>query len=91
MLLILWILRGLIRCGLFFIRSVSLLHSLHILLLFVRSNFFTRVTLQFRTSSINFLLFGVSLTLLALNCLLPLVSHVEIRQLHLSFIEPMIF
>jgi hypothetical protein len=43
LLLILWISSGLIRCGLFFVRSMSLLVSLPILLLFVRSSFFTRV------------------------------------------------
>jgi hypothetical protein len=74
-----WILSGLVRCGLFFIRSMSLLDNLPILLLFARSSFFTRVTLQLRTSLISFLLFGISLTLLALSCLLPLVSTVEIR------------
>jgi hypothetical protein len=63
----------------FFIRSISLLDSLPILLLFIRSSFFARVTLQLRTSLISFLLFGVSLTLLALSCLLPLVSLAEIR------------
>jgi hypothetical protein len=41
-----WVLSGLIRYGLFFIRSMSLLDSLPILLLFVRSNFFVRVTLH---------------------------------------------
>jgi hypothetical protein len=86
-LLILWILSGLIRCDLFFVRSMSLLGSLPILLLFVRSSFFARVTLQLRTFFISFLLFSVSLTLLALSCLLPLVSPREIRQLHLSFIR----
>jgi hypothetical protein len=77
--------------ALFFVRSMSLLDSLPILLLFVKSNFFVRVTLQLRTSLISFLLFGVSLTLLALSCLLPLVSPTEIRQLHLSFIGPTTF
>jgi hypothetical protein len=60
--------------------------SLPILLLFVRSSFFDRVTLQLMTFFISFLLFGVSLTLLVLSCLLPLVSLAEIRRLHLSFI-----
>jgi hypothetical protein len=79
LLLILWILSELIKCGLFFVRSMSLLDSLPILLLFVRSSFFVRVTLQLRTSLISFLLFDVSLTLLAINCLLPLVSPAEIK------------
>jgi hypothetical protein len=70
---------------------MSLLGSLPILLLFIRSNFFARVTLQLRTYLINFLLFGVSLTLLTLSCLLQLVSPVEIRQLHLSFVGPTTF
>jgi hypothetical protein len=70
----------------FFVRSMSLLDSLPILLLFVRNNFFTRVTLQLRISLINFLLFGASLTLLALSYPLPPVSPVEIKQLHLSFV-----
>jgi hypothetical protein len=48
LLLILWILSGLIKCGVFFVRSASLLDSLPILLLFVRSSFFIRVTLQLR-------------------------------------------
>jgi hypothetical protein len=69
-LLILWGLSGLIRCGLFFVRNRSLWDSLPILLLFVRSSFFDRVTLQLRTSLISFLLFGISSTLLALSCLL---------------------
>jgi hypothetical protein len=60
--------------------------SLPILLLFVRSSFFDRVALQLMTFFISFLLFGVSLTLLVLSCLLPLVSLAEIRRLHLSFI-----
>jgi hypothetical protein len=58
------------------------------LLLFIKSRFFARVTLQLRTSLINFLLFDVSLTL---SCLLPLVSPAEIRQLHLSFVGPTTF
>jgi hypothetical protein len=91
LLLILWILSRLVRSGLFFVRSMTLLDSLPILLLFVRSSFFARVTLQLRTSLIRFLLFGVSLTLLALSCLLPLVSPAEIKQLHLSFVGPTTF
>jgi hypothetical protein len=91
LLIILWSLSGLIRCGLFFIRNMSLLDSLHILLLFVRSTFFDRVTLKLMTSLISFLLFGISLTLLVLSCLLPLASLAEIRWLHLSFIGLMTF
>jgi hypothetical protein len=89
--LILWILNGLIRCDLFIVRSMSLLASLSILLIFVRSNFFARVTLQLRISLISFLLFGVSLTLLALSYPLPPISPIEIRHLHLSFIGPTTF
>jgi hypothetical protein len=70
---------------------MSLLDNLPILLLFIRSSFFDRMTLQLMTSLISFLMFGVSLTLLALSCLLPLVSPVEIRWLHLSFVRPMTF
>jgi hypothetical protein len=70
---------------------MSLLDSLPFLLLFVRSSFFARVTLQLRISLISFLLFGTSLTLLALICPLPPVSPVEIRQLHLSFVGPTTF
>jgi hypothetical protein len=81
----------LIRCGLFFIRNMSLLKSLPILLLFARSSFFDRVTLQLMTSLINFMLFGVSLTFLAHNCLLPLASLAEIRQLQLIFVGPTTF
>jgi hypothetical protein len=81
----------LIRCGLFFIKNMSLLDSLSILLLFIRSSFFDRVTLQLMTFFISFLLFGISLTLLTLSCLLPLASHAEIRRLHLSFIGPTTF
>jgi hypothetical protein len=40
---------------------------------------------------ISFLLFGISLTLLVLSCLLPLVSPAKIGQLHLSFIGPTTF
>jgi hypothetical protein len=87
LLLILWSLSGLIRCDLFFVRNMSLLDNLPILLLFVRSSFFDRVTLSLVTSLLSFLLFGVSLTLLTLNCLLPLASSAEIRRLHLSFIR----
>jgi hypothetical protein len=75
----------------FFIRSMSLLANLPILLLFVRSSLFARVTLQLRISLISFLLFGTSLTLLALNYPLPHVHPAEIRQLHLSFIGPTTF
>jgi hypothetical protein len=50
-----------------------------------------RVTLQLMTSFISFLLFGVSLTLLALSCLLPLARLAEIRRLHLSFVRPTTF
>jgi hypothetical protein len=75
----------------FFIRNMSLLANLPILLLFVRSSLFARVTLQLRISLISFLLFGASLTLLALNYPLPHVRPVEIRQLHLSFIGPTTF
>jgi hypothetical protein len=67
------------------------LDSLPILLLFVRSSFFNRVTLQLMTSLTSFLLFGVSLTLLALSCLLPLASPAEIKWQHLSFVGLMIF
>jgi hypothetical protein len=63
LLLILWILSRLIRCVLFFIRSMSLLNNLPILLLFVSSSFFARVTVQLRTSLINILLFGICFTL----------------------------
>jgi hypothetical protein len=56
-----------------------------------QSSFFARVTLQLRTSLISFLLFGVSLTPLALSCLLSLVSPAEIRRLHLSFVGPTTF
>jgi hypothetical protein len=70
---------------------MSLLASLPILLLFVRSSFFARVTLQLRISLISFLLLGASLTLLALSCLLPPISPAEIRHLHLSFVGPMTF
>jgi hypothetical protein len=38
------------------------------------------------TSLISFLLFGVSLTLLALSCLLSLASPAEIRRFPLSFV-----
>jgi hypothetical protein len=65
---------------------MSLRDNLPILLLFVRSSFFDRVTLQLMTSLIYFLLFDISLILLALNYLLPLASAAEIRRLHLSFI-----
>jgi hypothetical protein len=75
----------------FFIRSMSLLASLPILLLFVRSSFFARVTLQVRISLISFMLFGASLTLLTLSCPLPPVRLAEIRQLHLSFVGPTTF
>jgi hypothetical protein len=44
------------------------------------------VALWLMTSLINFLLFGVSLTLLALSCLLPLASPTKIRRLHSSFV-----
>jgi hypothetical protein len=91
LLLVLWISSGLIRCGIFFVRSMSLLDSLPILLLFVRSSFFARVTLQLRIFLISFLLFGASLTLLALSCPLPPVSPAEIRQLHLRFVGPTTF
>jgi hypothetical protein len=91
LLLILWSLSKLIIYDLYFIRSMSLLDSLPILLLFVRSSFFDRATLQLRTSLINFLLFGISLTFLALSCLLPLASPADIRRLHLSFIGPTTF
>jgi hypothetical protein len=70
---------------------MSVLDSLSILLLFIKSSFFDRVTLQLMTSLISFLLFGVGLTLLALSYLMSLVSLVEIRRLHLSFIGPMTF
>jgi hypothetical protein len=40
---------------------------------------------------ISFLLFGASLTLLALSCPLPPVSPAEIRQLHLRFVGPTTF
>jgi hypothetical protein len=40
---------------------------------------------------IIFLLFGISLTLLTLSCLLPLASPAEIRRLHLSFVGPTTF
>jgi hypothetical protein len=70
---------------------MSLLASLHILLLFVRSSFFARVTLQLRIFLISFLLFGASLTLLALSYPLPHASLAAIRQLHLSFVGPMTF
>jgi hypothetical protein len=40
---------------------------------------------------ISILLFGISLTLLAFSYLLPLVSLVEIRRLHLSFVRIMTF
>jgi hypothetical protein len=66
LLLILWISSGLITCDLFFVRSMSLLDSLPILLLFVRSSFFARVTLQLMISLTSFLLFGTSLTFLSL-------------------------
>jgi hypothetical protein len=49
LLLILWNLIGLIRCGLFYVRSMSLLGSLPILLLFVRSSFFDTLTLRLMT------------------------------------------
>jgi hypothetical protein len=91
LLLILWSLSGLIRCGFLFVRSISLLNSLPILLLFARSSIFNRVTLQLRTFLIRFLLFGVSLTLMAFSYLLPLDSPVETRQLHLSFVRPTTF
>jgi hypothetical protein len=65
---------------------MSLLNNLTILLLFVRSGFFDKVTLQLMTSLISFLLFGISSILLALSCLLPLASPIEIRRLYLSFI-----
>jgi hypothetical protein len=48
-------------------------------------------TIQLRISLISFLLFGASLTLLALSYPLPPVSPAEIRQLHLSFIGPTTF
>jgi hypothetical protein len=86
LLLILWSLSRLIRYGLFFIKNMSLLDSLPILLLFIRSSFFDKVTLQLMTSLISFLLFGVSLTLLALSCLLSLASPAEIRRFPLSFV-----
>jgi hypothetical protein len=70
---------------------MSLLASLPIFLLFVRSSFFARVTLQLRISLTSFLLFGANLTLLALNCPLPPVRPAEIRQLHLSFVGPTTF
>jgi hypothetical protein len=57
---------------------MNLLDSLHILLLFVRSSLFDRVTLLLMISPI-FLLFGIILTLLTLSCLLPLVKLAEIR------------
>jgi hypothetical protein len=47
--------------------------------------------LLLRISLISFLLFGASLTLLALSYPLPPVRLVEIRQLHLSFVGPMTF
>jgi hypothetical protein len=56
-----------------------------------QSSFFNMVTLQLMISLINFLLFGVSLTLFALSCLLPLASPAEIRRLHLSFVGLMTF
>jgi hypothetical protein len=83
-LLILWISSVLIRCGIFFVRSMSLLTSLPILLLFVRSSFFARVTLQLRISFIILLLFGVSLTLLALSCPLS-VLHDQTTALELHW------
>jgi hypothetical protein len=70
---------------------MSLLDSLRTWLLFARSSFFDRVILQLMISLISFLLFGVSLTLLALSCLLPLASPTKIRWLLLSFIGPMTF
>jgi hypothetical protein len=46
---------------------------------------------KLRISLISFLLFGTSLTLLALSCPLPHVRPIEIRQLHLSFVGPTTF
>jgi hypothetical protein len=70
---------------------MSLLDSLPILLIFIRSSLFDRVTLQLMISLISFLMFGVGLTLLALSCLLPLISPAEIRRLYFSFIGPTAF
>jgi hypothetical protein len=90
-LLILVSLIGLIRCGVFFVTAMSQLDSLPILLLFIRNSFFDRVTLQLMTSLINSLLFEISSTLLALSCLLAIVSHVGIRRLHMSFVTLITF
>jgi hypothetical protein len=90
-LLILWSLSGLIGCVFFFEIAMSPLDSILFLLLFVRSNFFTKVMLQLMLSWISSLLFGVRSTLLVLSCLLPLISHARIRRLPLSFDTPMTF
>jgi hypothetical protein len=63
--------------------------SLLFLLLFVRSSFFVRVMILLMLSLISSQLFGVKLTLLVLNCLLPLVIHARTRRLLLSFIACM--
>jgi hypothetical protein len=86
---VLWSLSRLIRCGLFFEIAMSPLDSLLFLLLFVGSSFFTRVMQPLMLSSINFLLFGIRLTLLVINCLVPPVSHVRTRMLLLSFVPRM--
>jgi hypothetical protein len=90
-LLIFWSLSSLIICGFFFAVYMSPHDSLLFLLLFVRSNFFTRVMIPLMLYSISSLLFGVILTLLILSCLLPPVSHARIRRLLLSFVPRMTF
>jgi hypothetical protein len=68
---------------------MSLLDSLPVLLLFVRSSFFDRMMLHLMTSLISSLLFGAGSTLLVVSYLLPLASHVRIRRLHLSIVRLM--
>jgi hypothetical protein len=71
----------------FFVSDMSLLNSLTILLLFVKSSFYDRVMLYLMTSLISSLLFGAGSTLVVVSYLVPLATHIRIKRLHLSIVE----
>ena len=66
----------------------SLLISLPILLLFVKSIFYNKEILQLM-STLKCLLFGVSLVLLVPSCHQIFTSLTRVKRLHLSFDVPM--
>jgi hypothetical protein len=79
----------LLKCGPFFASTMSPLVSPLILPPYDKSSCYSTVTAQLRISFDSYLQYGVSLTLLVLNCLQTLVIPAGNNRATLRFVAPM--